>query len=787
MPRKVIIWTVIVALNCNGIAWAGSAQSLRSDKNHVYHEALATSNRIFELIQELRNEIDRKQFDVDDLAFELAGEDPASIVSWVRENIAFEQYVGLLRGPQGTLVSRAGNALDQAVLLAKILKDAAFDARIVRGQLRPEQSRHLLEAMLLPRSSAPPFGNLDAIRHILAEIARVSGSEDPESLAASVFNPANVASKKNIQEVQRTTSQLMDLLQSSNFQLGDGLGLDSLTDEASDYFWVEYRDSSSGPWVAAHPAIPERELEGFESVKIDDIYVDSIPSELQHRVRVQVFVEQRRGANLSIAPITEAWERPAANLHGRAITFTNIPDEFSPDAAGNYATALEESTTFAPAFSGAVVALEKYFNLRGALIDPLVANNRAAGVFEKVGGAFGDAAGAIAGEENREDFAATTREWLEYTIVKPGGAEQVFRRDVFDRLSPEARQKGDIRLDGDNLEAVRHSLVRQFTFMVSAGRFTEGMMLDLSLKKFLANAPLLRLNMLRASNPEYPVRISPEIMQQIQSYWSGHDLLYDLLDKGTPDGFLSYRSAPSLIVHEQDFFIAPNEMVFAGIDIVTNARRSFDVSGAKLLPSVETNVLLGVWETFNEGRVLPPEVITRFGAAEVFHAARRAKIPLLVIVPDQIEKIDELELSVLTKRHLKDDLIAGNVVVVPTAPTEISEAHAWWRVDPKTGQTIGMGNSGRGTETTLYRIMLQGVGMAIISTLAWGACMTYIEWRERPDKQTTCLGVAGGTFALPYNVTIGAILLIATALVDVEVPPEAPPPPDCPKGYICRL
>ena len=54
--------------------------------------------------------------------------------------------------------------------------------------------------------------------------------------------------------------------------------------------------------------------------------------------------------------------------------------------------------------------------------------------------------------------------------------------------------------------------------------------------------------------------------------------------------------------------------------------------------------------------------------------------------------------------RMKQDLAAGYVVVAPaTLPAD--RAACWWRIDPKTGQTLGIGAMGWGqssTETTLH-------------------------------------------------------------------------------------
>src|SRR5690606_34845639 len=87
------------------------------------------------------------EYDVDELSLALAFEDAEVIASWVADNLRYQVYAGLLRGPQGTLVAGAGNALDQAVLLASLLGDAGYDTRVVLGELTDDDARTLVMSM----------------------------------------------------------------------------------------------------------------------------------------------------------------------------------------------------------------------------------------------------------------------------------------------------------------------------------------------------------------------------------------------------------------------------------------------------------------------------------------------------------------------------------------------------------------------------------------------------------------------------------------------------------------
>lgn len=60
---------------------------------------------------------------------------PAKIFQYVYQNIQFEPYYGSLKGSVGALVSKDGNATDQASLLIALLRASNVPARFVKGQI----------------------------------------------------------------------------------------------------------------------------------------------------------------------------------------------------------------------------------------------------------------------------------------------------------------------------------------------------------------------------------------------------------------------------------------------------------------------------------------------------------------------------------------------------------------------------------------------------------------------------------------------------------------------------
>jgi hypothetical protein len=77
----------------------------------------------------------------------------------IARQVRFEPYAGIQRGARGTALAHAGNAIDQALLLAAVLRAAGYEVRFVRGSLPPQNVAALLRGLYPP---TVPSGVLDA-------------------------------------------------------------------------------------------------------------------------------------------------------------------------------------------------------------------------------------------------------------------------------------------------------------------------------------------------------------------------------------------------------------------------------------------------------------------------------------------------------------------------------------------------------------------------------------------------------------------------------------------------
>lgn len=105
-----------------------------------------------------------EDYDLDARAAVFGG-DALKAFDWVKANIRFEPYSGVLRGAGGTLAARAGNAADRALLLAALLKRMDVKTRFARAALDDAAATAVVETAFTAGSisrAAPKAEMLDA-------------------------------------------------------------------------------------------------------------------------------------------------------------------------------------------------------------------------------------------------------------------------------------------------------------------------------------------------------------------------------------------------------------------------------------------------------------------------------------------------------------------------------------------------------------------------------------------------------------------------------------------------
>ena len=136
-------------------------------------------NRMHTALDVVGSKMDRSLFEIDALGARL-GSDPAAIFHFVRDEIRFEPYTGVLRGALGTLICRAGNSLDRSLLLAALLEKAGFTTQIASGQLTAEQARILVNRLFEPVKPVP--NAVPSLADLAPEVSRAMGVDQAKLL-----------------------------------------------------------------------------------------------------------------------------------------------------------------------------------------------------------------------------------------------------------------------------------------------------------------------------------------------------------------------------------------------------------------------------------------------------------------------------------------------------------------------------------------------------------------------------------------------------------------------------
>lgn len=759
MLRRIIAATLVTTVTWTTGAMAAPLSQQAAAAGDSYEQAMKRFERFMEGIEELRTYIDRSQFDLDAL-LEKLDYDASQVVGFVRDEIAFEQYPGLLRGPQGTLMSRAGNALDQAVLLAKLLNDSGYEARIARGTLQPEQSRRLLGEMLrrprLPTSPGEPGPMREALARMLTELGGMS-EEVAQRRAELLLRPGMRSMGNAWLLPEETSDSLIETLKSAGVEIGASDPMSEIVTEATDYYWVEYRSSTTSGWQPVHPVVSSPESE--PEVEAEEYLANDVPTELQHRFRVRAFLSRRLGTRVETMALMDPWERPSANLVGLPLTYTNFANGITgPESLQDLAGSLSGSTSWLPLLNGKPAPGAKAFDLMGNTIDPASAATAPAGVIREGASKLAGAAGALAGKR-AEEMVGLTRQWVELTLISPGGGEAKQELLVFesDPSSPAA----------SNSQSMPFALSGIHTMMLAVGRYPPAYVLDRSIARFLSARPLLELAARRATDGGS--EISFDALEGVPTEWMGHLSLFRAFDQGV-NGLdaICYRDRPSLVVHGQEL-VAP-DLGRTVLDIRENSRRAFRRSGETVAYDPQTNLRAGVWESFAEAAAVDSE-----GAGEEFHALKAVdSTPLsewTTIRTPEDERLAVAGVDTPTKVAIRKDLAAGYVVLL--APLSRG---SWFRVDPRSGTTLARIAPGLGGAITEFIIVVTATAAGtFVGILAYLSCIgneSGVASEYKVGVCGLCGLIAGVTAALLVGVTMGFAETIVLEGVGAVTIPE---------------
>ena len=635
-------------------------------------------------LTQLRRAVDKSKFDPEALLDQLDYE-AEFILDYVSRDIVFQPYEGVLRGVAGTLRARAGNSLDQSILLASVLKSAGYDARVVKAELTAADALRLLRTT----AAAKPAADL---AYLDAEIS----ARFPDAAAPAA---QDIEDTQAFADARQHESLLLATLSDAGIDLETVDVTQRWIPVLQDYFWVQHRDGPSADWQDAHPAFGSAAPPA--GLAPQEFFSDTIPEKYQQTFTMQAFMEQMVTGKVTKHALMSPWTMPAANANGKTMRYTNAPSGLNVNTMGDLDRALDETNFLMPNLNGGPPPGMQAFDLRGVLIDPFALGSPAAGLFQTLGEKMAQATEGIIDDPDGKPVMALHSMWLEFTFTTPSGKSRTDRRYL---VAPRSDYS-------ESNKELLYALITDHTYIVSTGGEPLDYLADRYLEFTIEGTEWLKTMLHKVFFPDEGTPLPdalPSDFPVLTQYW--------LMDHQptTADDVVSYRAEPGLMGFRRGHRDA--ETRFAAVDVVWNAIEHVRVTGQGLEHDARAAASRGIWDTALEAvpaQALRLEAVSMASTAQTFRLAREQNVPLEVLAAGSTPSADAVGLGATAQAFLQQDLDRGYAVVIPSGIPKGARLPAWWRVNAQTGETLGMTGDGYGQELLDYLDELH----SMISTL----------------------------------------------------------------------
>jgi len=298
-----------------------------------------------------------------------------------------------------------------------------------------------------------------------------------------------------------------------------------------------------------------------------------------------------------------------------------------------------------------------------------------------------------------------TAEWVEFTIHTPGQAPQKIRRPIFDLVGPanRAAKKFHVKLTNEQ------RLERNLAMLGELDIFPQVCDLSSAFITHLAGQSALdsqrnMLKLLRDSEKLTPAERQAGANQLVRGLPSPLLTLARGRRAFSPHRGEVYLDRINVLDLQQEVWLGTDGNVATQrtVDIVNNdvaVRRNASASpfDARLEQGVVDTVIEGLLYSYGQ---------PVHNTGELTALAQQQNVALLTIKKHGDRALKDLRLPVNVKARVEQDLADGETVVIPGKPIAFAgaDSFAWWRVDPKTGTTLGiLGNGYHGGSTASER------------------------------------------------------------------------------------
>lgn len=594
------------------------------------------------------------------------GKDPTRIFEYVRDQIAYEPYVGVLRGPRGTLLAMAGNSADRAALLGELLQRSGFKVRYAHGTLPDALAQRLVDSVW-------------AERRWVEAAASASSAPNPELKSLG---------DKLVSSIQRDNDLLRDMLKAAGLpkRAESPVTMQTLLSEARNHYWIEWL--IDGTWTAMDPsfatAVPGQTFaEATETT-------ETLPDSIYHHVEIRIRVEEYAGEQPSSREVLRYTAR-AADLSGEDLILVHSPEDRRNQ--GN--------AQVRPAF---IVQQKRHegepFWLSEGRLPP--------------GGGLADALG---GGDGAVDVPVAASESIELDFIAPGGQKTTEIRELFDHVG-KSRRASDKLLDPAELAEAAASNADKFVSTVYGMFVTTGAIDAVHARNLVAPEP--------ATDSEH-LDVGACLRRINIGFAVASDLLTGRVGNANDIVSRNFFDSPRLQIAE---LTAADDILAIGLDLRRDSARTmvtglrpdlaFDVQVWRgVVDGTLERYLIEFMSSSADGNGN-----NRLGlsTSSLFESARASNTPAVLFV--QNGTMPGAALTADTRARIEESIAAGHVLVAPQQPAVIGGAkrYAWWQIDPRSGETIAVADDGRRAagETVVVTTTVTGSGAVMVQVSVGG-------------------------------------------------------------------
>jgi hypothetical protein len=667
-----------------------------------------------------------------------------------------------------------------------LLRSAGHPARLARAALPAGRAEELAAKVRpVPAERFPAAAEEPALDQEIARYAQRYGLDADE--LREHLGRATVQGGRLAEQVLQRTSEQAPVLQAALAQAGaaakpkqapaDAAGAPARAAAAlRDHWWVQVQSPSG--WGDLDPLLPDA-APGAAAAAAEATFplgTDAaklpLDASVCHEVEIRVVAEKSEGGKRQEKRALVAALRPA-ELYGQDVVLSflplNWPDDLDSRKAAGAAkfreTVLKQKEWLPTLYVG------KSRNAKASIKDsgdvdesPDVegAAKIGQGAAKAIGG-FGAALGG-GGESEPALTSHLTAVWVEYEIRSPGVPPRTVRRDVVDLIGAAARA-GSAAAAAAPTEAQRLTrglaLMGRVEVQVLGSRITGQYVEHLTSTRALANrSAYSRLMREPWTSPKDLVN-KLDKAEPMPGPLYGLAIARDAFSPRQADVYLDRPNVLTAVFRPKDL-AAEGMVVCAGFDIVAN-----EVAVRPGAQGDEFSVRLaqGVADTNAEAALVGGCGAVQ-NAAEAFAVAAPAGAEWLVVSAADQAAWKGVEIPAEVRARVDRDLADGYVVVVPkrTARVQDQAVAAYWRVDPATGSTLGIGHTGAGQAMVDYVVSVTwGAVWAVLCMLIAGSDADGVTTKDA--LACTAVAVSGGGALVPAVATwtgVGAVMLLAT-------------------------